>query len=73
MDKMSLYVNFLVDRLHVGTPMVEIVREFRNRFKKGQHGLSAAHRKERKRVYRLAMNRHHFNRELYRKVMGGRL
>jgi len=71
---MNVYIYFLVDRLHVGTPMVEIVREFRNRFKKGQpDGLSAANRKERKRVYRLALNRHHSNRELYRKVMGGRL
>jgi len=69
---MNVYVNFLVDRLHVGTPMVEIVREFRNRFKKGQpDGLSAANRQERKRIYRLAINRHHANRQLYRDVMRG--
>jgi hypothetical protein len=60
-------LEWLVGRMHVGTPDAEVRAEIRRRLKAG---LSAA---ERKRVVDAAVRIHRRNRRLYARVMGGTL
>jgi len=67
-------IEFLVDRLHVSTSDRSVVREFRNRIKRGNpQGLSFENRSDRKEIYTLALSRHSLNRKMYGAVMGGRI
>jgi hypothetical protein len=60
-------LEWLVGRLHVGTPDAEVRAEIRRRL---AAGVSTA---ERKRIVDAAVRIHRRNRRLYARVMGGRL
>jgi hypothetical protein len=61
-------VEWLVDRMHVGTSDVTVVRDMARRM--AGKGYS---REQRKEVYREALNHHRRNQQLYRDVMRGNL
>ena len=64
-------VNRIVDRFHVGTSDIEVIREmYRRLMKAGATGKKK--RALRRAYYRAAVARHHKNQDLYKRVMTGR-
>lgn len=55
-------INFVVDRHSVNESDRDIIRDFWARFKY----FGSWEREERKRIYRIAIERHHENQEMYR-------
>lgn len=65
-------VNQIVDRLHVSTSNLGVIRYMRSRLKK-PIPLGGKRWRLRKRYYREALKRHAANRRLYGLVMSGRV
>lgn len=63
-------IHQIVDRLHVSTSNREVIKYVRSRLApRGRKGLE--HKADRKAIYRMALEAHRENRELYRTVMRG--
>ena len=62
------HIAYIVDRFHVGTSNMAIVREFARRLPR-----KSTTKRQRKEVYRKALAIHADNRRLYNAVMSGRL
>lgn len=59
-------VNWLVDNMHVGTPMRDVIRDLFGRMLRcrKERGMPLIPKVERKRLYRGAIKRHNANRQL---------
>jgi len=58
-------IKFLVDKLHVATSDLELLRHFYKRLASKPEQLDYKHKKERKKIYRQALEIHHENRKLF--------
>lgn len=67
-------IRFLLSRIHVGTPIREILKDIRERLKAQAHHLGpATYRQRRRHAYACAITYHKENRAAYNDVMNGTL
>jgi hypothetical protein len=70
-DHVPLIIRQIVDRLHVGASNGDVVRAVRASM--DRRFFTPEHRRWRQTVYRLAIDAHKANRDLYQQVMSGRI
>jgi len=64
-------INQIVDRIHVGTGKLDVIRFVVGHMKNGYKTFKALSKDSRRDLIRKAWERHGYNQELYRYVMGG--